>query len=402
MKFNYKAKKSSGETQRGAIEAGSKKSALELLLNRGLHVLELKKSKESDLLNSLKKLWEGVKPNEFVLFSRQLSVLIDAKVPLLSALRTIGNQTDNSFLASKIHSIMYDVDGGASFSEALSRHPDVFSNFYVNMVKAGEASGTLQKVLNDLADNIEKNYELTSRLKSAMYYPAFILGAMFIVGFIVMTFVMPKLLTLLEGVDSVTLPLQTRVVIWTSGFLENYWWAVVVIILAIAGALIYYSNTDDGKAEFDRVILKIPFINKILHDIYVARFSENLATLLQSGLPITTALLITSDIVGNEVYREVIREAANHVKRGESIGEVFARYEVIPPIVAQMIKVGESSGRIDFTLGKITDFYVREADVMVKNFTSLIEPIIIIILAVGVGILVSSVMIPIYQVATAI
>jgi type IV pilus assembly protein PilC len=149
-------------------------------------------------------------------------------------------------------------------------------------------------------------------------------------------------------------------------------------------------------------LLKIPFLNKIVNDIYIARFSENFSTLLQSGLPITTALLITSDIVGNEVYREVIREAAEHVKRGESIGEVFARYEVIPPIVAQMIQVGESTGRIDFTLSKITDFYVREADVLVKNFSSLIEPIIMIILAVGVGILVSSVMLPIYQVATSI
>ncbi|MDA3815037.1 MAG: type II secretion system F family protein [Patescibacteria group bacterium] len=402
MRFNYKAKNSSGGTQRGIIDASSKRTALELLLKKGFHVLELKKLQENEFLNTLRKLWEGVKPAEFVLFSRQLSVLIDARVPLLSALQTIGNQTQNSFLASKINLIMHDVDGGSSFSEALARHPDVFSNFYVNMVKAGEASGTLQKVLNDLADNIEKNYELTARLKSAMYYPGFILFSMFVTGFIVMTFVMPKLLTLLEGADKATLPIQTRVVIWTSNFLADYWWAVLIVLIAIGGSLVYYSSTEDGKAEMDRILLKIPFINKILNDIYIARFSENFSTLLQSGLPITTALLITSDIVGNEVYREVIREAAEHVKRGESIGEVFARYEVIPPIVAQMIQVGESTGRIDFTLSKITDFYVREADVLVKNFSSLIEPIIMIILAVGVGILVSSVMLPIYQVATSI
>jgi type IV pilus assembly protein PilC len=214
MRFNYKAKNSSGGTQRGIIDA-------QIWLVG------------SPVGYTLRKLWEGVKPAEFVLFSRQLSVLIDARVPLLSALQTIGNQTQNSFLASKINLIMHDVDGGSSFSEALARHPDVFSNFYVYMVKAGEASGTLQKVLNDLADNIEKNYELTARLKSAMYYPGFILFSMFVTGFIVMTFVMPKLLTLLEGADKATLPIQTRVVIWTSNFLADYWWAVLIVLIAI-------------------------------------------------------------------------------------------------------------------------------------------------------------------------
>ncbi len=400
MRFNYKAKTPSGEIQQGMIDASSNRAALELLLKKGLHVLELKKARDNELINSLRKIWEGVKPKEFVLFSRQLAILIDAKVPLLTALQTIGDQTSNSFLAAKVHAIMHDIDGGSSLSEALAKHPDVFSNFYVNMVKAGEASGTLQKILNDLADNIEKNYELTARLKSAMYYPGFILLTMVVTGFIVMTFVMPKLLTLLDGADAATLPIQTRIIIWTSGFLSNYWWAVLVIFIAGGGALIYYSNTEDGRAEFDRIVLKIPIINKILNDIYVARFSENLSTLLQSGLPITTSLMITSDIIGNEVYREVIREAAEHVKRGESVGDTFARYEVIPPIVVQIIQVGEASGRIDAALGKITDFYVREADVMVKNFSALIEPIIMIILAVGVGILVSAVMLPIYQVAT--
>jgi len=341
-----------------------------------------------------------VKPREFVLFSRQLAVLIDAKVPLLSALHSIESQSENSFLSAKIRLIMHDVDGGSSLSEALSRHPDVFSNFYVNMVRAGEASGTLQKVLNDLADNIEKNYELTSRLKSAMYYPAFILVAMIVTGFVVMTFVMPKLLGILKEAEVGTLPVQTRLIIWLSDFLANYWILVLIVVFAIIGMFVYYIQTEDGRVEMDRIILKIPILSKILNDIYIARFSENLATLLQSGLPITTALLITSDIIGNEVYREIIREAAEHVKRGESMGDVFSRYEVMPPIVAQMIQVGEATGRVDFTLGKITDFYMKEADNLVKNFSSLIEPIIMIILAVGVGILVSAVMLPIYQVAT--
>ena len=398
MKFSYKAQNPSGQIQKGSIEAINRRSAIEFLLKSGLKVLEVNAVKENELITSLKKIWRGVKAQDFVLFSRQLSVLVDSKVPLLTALHSIETQVQNTFFAAKIRLIIHDIDGGSSFSDALAKHPDVFSSLYVNMVKAGESSGTLQKVLNDLADNIEKNYELTSRLKSAMYYPAFILVSMFVIGFIVMTSVLPKLLSVLKDFGG-ELPLQTRILMAVSSFFVSYWWVVLTIVISLAVLLFYYLKTDSGKADFDIILLKIPVLKKILNDIYIARFSENLSTLIQSGLPITTALLITADIVGNEVYRGVIQKAANEVKRGESIGSVFSRYEIIPPIVVQMIQVGESTGKIDFTLSKITGFYTREADVLVKNFTSLIEPIIMVILAIGVGILVSAVMLPIYQAA---
>jgi len=259
----------------------------------------------------------------------------------------------------------------------------------------------LQKALNDLADNIEKNYDLSNKLKSAMYYPGFILSAMLLVGFLMMSFVIPKLLEILRETD-VVLPIQTRILIAVSDFFSAYWWAIGPAIAGAIGALVYYIKTEDGRREFDQLILKIPIFNKILKNIYVARFSENLTGLLKSGLTINVALNITSDVIGNNVYREAIREVVQDIKKGDKIGEAFEQYGIFPPIVVQMLQVGESTGRIEFTLSKITDFYTKEADTMVKNFSSLIEPVIMVILAVGVGILVSAVLLPIYQVATSI
>ncbi len=401
MKFKYKAQNKKGEVQKGVVEAVSRKSAAELLFRNGLSIISLNESKEIPIISSVLRLWEGVRPKEFVIFSRQLATLVDSRVPLLMSLQSIANQNENKYFALKISSIMVDIDGGMSLSEAMAKHPETFSKFYVNMVKAGEASGTLQRALNDLADNIEKNYELTSKLRGAMYYPGFILGAMIAVGFLVMTFVMPKLLVILVEAE-VQLPIQTRVLIATSNFLASYWWAVLIVAVAGIFGLTYYLKTDDGKREYDQIILKIPVVSKILHDVYIARFSENLATLIKSGLPITTSLLITSDVVGNEVYREIIREAAEEIKKGGAIADVLDRNEVIPPVVVQMVQVGEQTGRIDFTLAKVTDFYTKEADRMVKNFSSLIEPILMVVLAIGVGILVSAVLLPIYQAATSI
>lgn len=401
MKYKYKARDNQGVLQKGIVEAGSSRTAKEVLLRNGLTLVELAEVKEIPVISSIMRAWESVKPREFVIFSRQLAVLIDSKVPLLNALNSIANQTENRFFALKLNSVIVDIDGGSSLSDAMSKHPDVFTKLYVNMIRAGESSGTLQKSLNDLADNVEKNYELTAKLRGALYYPGFILSAMFAVGFLMMSFVMPKLLEILKEAQ-VTLPLQTRILIAVSDFFAVYWWAVAIGMIGVIIAFIYYIKTDEGKREYDYWILKIPIVKAMLHNVYIARFSENLSTLIQSGLPITTALMITSDVVGNEVYRAIILESANQIKKGGAIAETLNQYEEIPPVVVQMVRVGEHTGRIDYTLSKITDFYTKETDRMVKNFSSLIEPVLMVILAIGVGILVSAVLLPIYQVATSI
>jgi len=401
MRFKYLAKDPAGNFKKGIVEASSKSSAIEVLSRHNLTALTLEEKRETPLLSSILKIWEGTKTRDFVIFSRQLAVMIDAKVPLLSALSSIADQTENRFLALKIKSIIADVDSGMSFSEAIAKHPDTFSKFYINMVKAGEASGTLQQNLNNLADNIEANYELTAKLRGALYYPGFILFAMLAVGFIVMTFVMPKLLVILKE-SNVELPFTTKVLIAVSGFLASYWWIVLIIFFVAVGAFLYYIKTDQGKAEFDYIVFKVPVINKLVNNVYVTRFTENFSTLLQSGLPITTALLITSEIVGNERYRDAILDAVQEVKKGRNVSDALRKHKVVPLVVVQMIKIGEATGKIDYALKKITEFYIKETDRVVKNFSSLIEPILMVFLAIGVGILVSAVILPIYQVATSV
>ncbi len=401
MRFKYQGTNRKGEPQKGIIETLSRRAAEMMLSTSGLTNVQLKELKPNSIEAIVSKLWEGVKPREFVIFSRQLATLIDSKVPLLAALDSISNQTENKFFALKLKSVMFDIDGGSSLSEALDKHSDIFSDFYVSMVKAGEASGTLQESLNKLADNIERNYELTSSLKGAMYYPIFIIVAMIIVGALMMVTVIPKLLEILKEAGE-TLPLQTRILIWASDFMVNYWWAVIIMVVGAIFGMIYYLKTDDGKNQFDQLVLKVPVIGKILHNVYIARFSENLGTLLQSGLPIRIALSITADVVGNNVYKYIIQTAADEIKKGGNLSEILEKYEEIPPVMTQMIEVGEHTGRMSFSLGKITEFYMKESDRMVKNFSTLIEPALMVILAIGVGVLVSAILLPIYQVAMSI
>jgi type IV pilus assembly protein PilC len=401
MKFKYQAVDRTGEMQKGIVETISLRSAERMLASAGLSSINLREVKPNTVEAFLAKAWDGVKPREFVIFSRQLATLIDSKVPLLAALDSISNQTENKFFSLKLKSVMFDIDGGSSLSEAFARHPDVFSDFYVSMVKAGEASGTLQEALNKLADNIERIYELTSSLKGAMYYPAFIVMAMILVGGLMMVTVIPKLLDILREAGE-ELPLQTRILIWTSNFMVDYWWAVIMIGVVGIFGIMYYLKTEEGKNQFDQIILKLPVIGKILHNVYIARFSENLGTLLQSGLPIRIALSITADVVGNNVYKYIIQTAADEIKKGGALSTILGKYEEIPPVMTQMVEVGESTGRMSFSLGKITEFYMKESDRMVKNFSTLIEPVLMVILAIGVGILVSAILLPIYQVAMSI
>ncbi len=402
MKFEYLAIDSKNRKQKGYVNGENRRDALSVLRKNNLKVIDLEAKNDNALKIAVNKIFERVTAKDFVIFSRQLAILIDSNVPIIQAIRAISNQTNNNLLSSVLQQVLADIEGGASISEALERHPQIFSKFYVNMVKSGEVSGNLQKTLNDLADNIEKNYDLTSKLKSAMYYPGFIFSAMIVVGFLMMTMVIPKLLEILKENEDITLPIQTRILIWVSDFSKDYWWAILIAIIGLIFGIVYYLKTEDGKREFDYWILKIPIINKILEYIYIARFSENLTSLLKSGLTINVALNITADIIGNEIYKEAIKNTVNRVKKGDKIAESLDQYNLFPPIVIQMIEVGESTGRIDYTLGKITEFYTKEADTMIKNFSSLIEPVIMVILAIGVGILVSAILLPIYQVSQSI
>jgi type IV pilus assembly protein PilC len=401
MKYKYKARNQAGALQEGIVEASTTSNASTLLQRHNLVVVALEPQAENNPLESLSRLWEGVSGKEFVIFSRQMAVMVEAKVPLLSALQGIIEQTENPYFAGILSAVLADVDEGKSFSESLRRHPEVFSDLYVNMIQSGEVSGNLQQALENLADNIEKNYILTQKIKGVLYYPAFILSAFFLVGFLMITFVIPKLTEMLKETHA-TLPITTQALIWSGNFMQHYWWAVLIVIIAAVSGLVYYIKTDDGEKEFDIISLKVPLIGKVLKYVYLARFAENLSTLVRSGIPIVSALQITGKVVGNIVFEKHIAEAAEKVKTGGSMSEVLSQKKDFPSIMTQMIKVGEDTGKLDTTLDTMAKFYSREADQIVSNLSSIIEPVLIVILGVGVGTLVFSIIIPIYNIAQGI
>jgi type IV pilus assembly protein PilC len=401
MKYKYKARNQAGGIQEGFVEASTLANAAAILQQHNLVVVSIEPAQETGFLVDISKAWEGISGKEFVIFSRQLAVMIEAKVPLISALKSIAEQTENPYFATILATVLSDVDEGKSLSESLRKHPQVFSDLYVNMIQSGEMSGNLQKALEDLADNIEKNYALTQKVKGVLYYPAFILSAFFIVGFIMITFVVPKLMTMLKETNA-KLPLTTKILISTGDFMQKWWWAVLIAVLAGVAGLIYYLRTEDGQKEFDVVKLKIPVIKKVLQYVYLARFAENLSTLTQSGLPIVSALQISASVVGSSVFEKDILEAAERVKGGGTISEVLEKKATFPPIMTQMMKVGEETGKLDSALKSMSGFYAREADQLVSNLASIIEPILIVVLGVGVGVLVFSIIIPIYNIAQGI
>jgi len=401
MKYKYKARNQAGAIQEGLVEAMTLASATSILQQHNLVVVAVEPEKTKNMFLEFSRAWEGVSSNEFVVFSRQLAVMVESKVPLLAAFKSISEQTANPYFAKVLSSVLSDIDEGKSLSESLRKHPDVFSDLYVNMVQSGEVSGNLQQALESLADNIDKNYSLTQKVKGVLYYPAFILTAFFIVLVVMLTFVIPKLMGMLTEAK-VALPITTRMLIASGDFMQSWWWAVVLSVIFGVGILAYYLRTDDGKKEFDIIKLKIPLVKKVLQYVYLARFAENLSTLVKSGLPIINALQISGKVVGNSVFEADILEAAERVKSGGSISEVFSKKSNFPPILVQMVKIGEETGKLDSTLTSMSKFYSREADQIVSNLSSIIEPVLIVILGIGVGVLVFSIIIPIYNIAQGI
>ncbi len=399
MKFSYEARTPNGDVQTGTVEAASFEGALEILQRYDLIVVDIKEEKEGVSLSTEIKFLTRIKKQDIVLFSRQLAVLFDAQVPLLESLRTLANQSINPKLRGVINEVADDIDAGTSFSDALEKHSKHFSNFYVNVVRAGEASGRLHEVLNYLADHEEKNYDLTRKVKGALIYPAFIVFSIIAVGFVMMMFVVPKITSIFEETNS-ELPFLTKIVISTSGFLQSFWWLILIALVGLGFLLWRYVKTTEGRRSWDKFLLNIPVLKDLFRKMYLARFTENLSTLIKGGIPIIQALSITAEVVGNKVYQETISEATEEVRKGGDISNVLKTNKYIPSLVVQMISVGEGTGKLDVILSKIASFYQKDVDNMVNNLTSIIQPILIVVLGVAAGLLVAAVLLPIYNLSS--
>lgn len=393
--FEYKARTKEGEERSGVIEVSSREAALDSLQQRGFVVVSLVEKAKSMLEIALP--WGGrVKQKDVIIFSRQLATLFEAHIPVLQALRTLAAETSNNALKAAINDMMDDVSGGTSLSQALSRYPAIFSSFYVNLVRSGEESGKLQEVFNYIADYLERSYYLFVKARNSMLYPAVIFIAFIGVIVVMLTVVMPRLISIFAETNQ-QLPLYTQVVVFFSETLRRFG-IVILILLGIASVLVWrWSRTKEGRFFFHKLQLNLPIVGQIYRKIYMAQFSDNLQTLFASGIPILRALSITGDVIGNVVYKEAMKDAIEFVRGGGTISDALEKVEEVPVFVTQMVRIGEASGRLDFILGVVTKFYRRDVDATLDSLVSLIEPVLIIVLGVGVGILVAAVLVPLYN-----
>jgi len=396
MKFDYKVRTKEGIIQTGIIEASSREGALSLLQDHGFYVTELKESKEPFWKEI--KFFQKIDLKEISAFSRQLSMMFDAKVSLIESLKALGEQTKNSAFQDKIFSLAEEVEGGTAFSKALSIHPETFSVFYVSMVKAGEASGKLSDSLNYLADYLEREQDLSSKTQGALVYPFAILSLSTLVIGAMIYMVIPQLKGVLD--DSGTeIPDLTKTILDVSDSIRaNGFLIAAFLVVAIFGGLRYY-KTENGKNTIDSLLLKVPIIGMFLKTSYLARISRNLSTLISGGLMITQSIELSAEVVGNISYKEALLAIRDGVRKGMPMSSVLSSYpKLFPPIFIQMTMVGEKTGNLDESLMRVSDFYQKEVGATITKMLNLLEPALIIFLGVVVGGLMFSILMPLYEV----
>lgn len=399
MTFKYKAVTNEGEQREGVIEAQTKDLAVAALQRRGFIVTSIKGADEKKGINMV--LFEKVPLKDIVILSRQISTLFDAQVSALKAFSLLASNAENAIMRRTLTQVTDDIQAGSSISGALSKHPKVFSDFYVNMVKAGEESGKLNQTFLYLADYLDREYELTSKTKNALIYPAFVITVFIAVMLLMFTMVIPKLSAIIQE-SGQSIPLYTKVVIAISDFIVNYGIFVLVLFLALVGYIWYLSRTESGKNYLDNLKLSVPVLGPLFTKMYLSRIADNLDTMLSAGVSIVRAIEITGQVVGSKIYSTIMKDAGDRVKAGSSLSDALEKHEHMPQIMVQMVKVGEETGSLSNILKTLAHFYKREVDDAVDTLVGLIEPVMIVLLGVSVGILLSSVLIPIYNIASGI
>lgn len=396
--FEYEERQSDGHVERGAIEADSRDMAIQALQQDGGEVISLRSMRGARV-----GLWQHdrIKEKDVVIMSRGLSVMISASIPLVEALRSIAEQTPERSLRIVLLNIANEIEGGAKLSDALQAHVHIFGAFYVNMVRSGETSGQLNEVLEYLADQLEKDYDVRAKIKGAMIYPAFILTGLVVVGFLMMSFVIPKLTSILEEAD-VALPFTTRMLIAVSQIFEQGWWIIGLGVVCLILALRIWIRTPLGRYQWDGLKIRIPIFGPLLSRMYVVRFARSLETLHKGGVDMVSALEIVADVMGNAVWKKLVYATIQEVNDGNSITAAFRRSRDVPRMMVQMLDVGERTGKIQEVLRRLSNFFSREMDNTIGSLVSLIEPIVMILLGLGVGVMVSAILLPLYNLSSAV
>jgi len=394
-KYSFKAKSKEGKLITGVVESSSEKDAARLIREKGLFVVSLRSQREG-LFSLLRRFKSRVTSRDIATFTVQLATMINAGLPVTEALLILRNQSKGG-MQKVISQILADVEGGESLSKSLIKHPKIFNTTYIALVKSGEVGGVLEKVLTRLAENQEKGQEFKGKVKGALIYPAIIVVGMFAVGLIMMVFVIPKLLDLYVGFNA-ELPLPTRILIGISGFMVKFWPLIIGLLGFGFYAFSLYRKTPKGRRKVDELILKIPVFGPLQRQVMLTEMTRTLSLMVGSGVSILEGLNITANVVGNAVISDALKEAAKNVEKGFPIAYSFARNpDTFPYILSQMVSVGEETGKMDEVLEKLSHIFESESNEKVKGLTSAIEPIVMVILGLGVGFLVIAIILPIYS-----
>lgn len=401
MLFVYKAIDQAGNQKEGTITAISKEVAISSLQRRGFVISDIKESdgKADSILNMNITFLERVGMKDIVILSQQLATLFSSQVSALRVFRLLASEAENPKLGRALSAISEDLQAGSSISAAMEKHPKIFDGFYISMVRAGEESGRLDEAFNYLAEHLDRTYEVTSKAKNALIYPAFIVFTFFTVMGLMLTMVIPKIAGILTD-SGQEIPSYTKFVIGLSNILVNYGWVVIIALVVLVFAMFRLNRTKAGKRTLDELKLSIPYVGDLYQKLYLSRVADNLNTMLASGIPMVKALELTIDVVDSEIYGEAIQESLDDVKGGSSLSDAFSKHPEFPNILIQLIRVGEETGNLGEILGTLAKFYRREVTNAVDTLVGMIEPIMIVALSVGVGFLLASVLIPIYNISS--
>ena len=404
--FSYQARSREGQSFEGSTQASSRAEVARQLREEGYFVTRVEESTagsrsgffsmDVDLDNI--KFWDqGFKIADLARFSQQLAVLIKAGIPLVEALEIMERQVQKEHVRDMLGEVIGSVEAGETFSQALQKHPDYFPPLFVHLIRAGETGGVLDSVLNQLVEYYKRRDKINKEVKAALYYPVVIVIVAIVAVFILTTFVLPVLLDMLLQFGG-ELPLPTRILVGVSDFMSSYWWAVAAVM--ILGFMLFrsYIKTPNGKRAFDRFILKIPVVGDLIMKIVISRFASTLALLIRSGVNIISALPVLEDVVGNEVYAEILAEARGRVREGVSLSQPIQDSGEFPPIVVQMLKVGEETGNMEEMLNRLSEYYDIEVENAIEGGISLIEPFMIIVMAVVVGGIIISIILPLFDI----
>jgi type IV pilus assembly protein PilC len=395
--FAYEGRDRQGSSRHGIIEASDIRQAASTLREHGIFVVSLAPKSDS-AINFLMSPFQKVTEADLVTFTRQLSVMIPSGLPLADALTILKHQSTPA-MANLVAEILRDIEGGSSLSSSLEKKPKIFSRIYMALIRAGETAGVLDQILTRLADTLEKQREFKSKTKGALIYPVIVVVAMILVAFVMMIFVIPKLTAMYKDL-SVELPTPTKILIFMSNFTTTNWWVVVVVFALLYFLFSRFSKTKFGRYRIELLMFSLPVFGPLRKEILLAEFTRTLSLLAGAGIPIIDSLNIVADGMDSMVLADGIREAALRVEKGFPLASVFETNPNFPPILAQMIRVGEETGKIDEVLRKISVYFETESDYLIKGLTTAMEPIIMIILGTGVAFLILSIILPIYKLTT--